>query len=109
MCDETWEHLQENWKWPFGFTPCPDEDKVLQLTREETRSDGTTKIIIDVDRLKFVLLNPEYKEYLVSVFAIAGPFRSGKSFFQNLLGSYLRRKVFHHECQGCTYKFSDMS
>ena len=83
----------EEWQWPFGIKPDYGEDKVLQLTKEETRSDGTTKIIIDTDKLIYVFLNPKYEDCLVAVFAIAGPFRSGKSFLQNLLGSYLRRRV----------------
>ena len=70
----------------------PDyQESVIQLTKEIKRRDGSVKVVIDVDKLKYVFLDPKFKDHLVAVYAIAGPFRSGKSFLQNLLGSYLRR------------------
>ena len=81
---------REQWKYHFGNRP-DFQNKVLQLTKEIKREDGSVKVVIDVDKLRYVFLNPEYKDHLVAVYAIAGPFRSGKSFLQNLLGSYLRR------------------
>ena len=83
-----------NWQreqWKYRFRNRPDyQNKVLQLTKETRLKDGTVKVVIDVDKLEYVFLDPKYKDHLVAVYAIAGPYRSGKSFLQNLLGSYLR-------------------
>ena len=48
---------------------------------------------IDMEALGKVLNNPEYKDHLVAIYSVAGPFRSGKSFLINLLLSRIRQNV----------------
>ena len=68
-----------------------DESSVVRLTTQEVCDDGSRKITIDVKILRKIFLNPKYEDRLVAVYAIAGPFRSGKSFLLNLLIPHLRR------------------
>ena len=62
----------------------------MKITKE---SEDSSEISIDIEALEKILNNPNYKDHLVAICTIAGPFRSGKSFLLNLLISYIRRHV----------------
>ena len=67
---------------------CNDND-VVQLTKIEKSPEGEDVLRVDMDAVKSVLGNPEYKDYYAAVYAIAGPTRTGKSFLLNLLSNFL--------------------
>ena len=48
------------------------------------------KIELNMFALMSVLRNPKYANYPVAIYSIAGPYRSGKSFLQNLLIQYIQ-------------------
>ena len=54
-----------------------------------------SKIKLDITALMIVLRNPKYAIYPVAIYSIAGPYRSGKSFLQNLLIQYIQE---HQVC-----------
>ena len=65
--------------------------ELVQLTKTKRTAEGEEILIIDVDVLNKVLGNPEYKDYYVAIYTIAGPTRTGKSFLLSLLWNYLQR------------------
>ena len=60
---------------------------MVKITKEVPSKNGT-KVALDVEKLKKIFY--KYDNYLVAVYAVSGPFRSGKSFLQNLLVCYLK-------------------
>ena len=63
------------------------EGKVVKITKE-TSSENGPKVTLDVSLLKKIFY--KYKNYLAAVYTVSGPFRTGKSFLQNLLVRYLK-------------------
>ena len=65
--------------------------EIVQLTKIEKSAAGEEILSVDMDALNSVLGNPEYKNYPAAVYTIAGPTRTGKSFFLSLFRSFLLR------------------
>ena len=79
---------------------CNDND-VVQLTKIEKNAKGEDILYVDINAVKSVLGNPEYKDYYAAVYTIAGPTRTGKSFLFSLLSSFLDSgQNFHQWSQG---------
>ena len=53
-------------------------------------NETNLNIELDILALISVLRNPNYANYPVAIYSIAGPYRSGKSFLQNLLIHYIQ-------------------
>ena len=64
------------------------QGQVVKITKETPSKNGTTKVALDVALLKKIFY--KYENYLVAVYTVSGPFRTGKSFLQNLLVRYLK-------------------
>ena len=60
---------------------------MVKITKE-TPSENGPKVTLDVSLLKKIFY--KYKNYLAAVYTVSGPFRTGKSFLQNLLVRYLK-------------------
>ena len=60
---------------------------MVKITKE-TPSENGPKVTLDVLLLKQIFC--KYKNYLAAVYTVSGPFRTGKSFLQNLLVRYLK-------------------
>ena len=65
--------------------------EIVQLTKIEQSAAGEEILSVDMDAVNSVLGNPKYKDYPVAVYTIAGPTRTGKSFFLSLFRSFLLR------------------
>ena len=80
-----------------------NKDDVVQLTKIEKSADGEDILYVDINAVKSVLGNPEYKDYYAAVYTIAGPTSTGKSFLLSLLSSFLGSNSgqnFHQWSQG---------
>ena len=65
------------------------QGKVVKITKEILSKNGKeTKLTLDIDMLKEIF--GKYENYLVAVYTVTGPFRTGKSFLQNLFVRYLK-------------------
>ena len=64
------------------------QGKVVKITKETPGTNGNTKVALDVALLKKIFY--KYENYLVAVYTVSGPFRTGKSFLQTLLVRYLK-------------------
>ena len=60
---------------------------MVKITKE-TPSENGPEVTLDVLLLKKIFY--KYKNYLAAVYAVAGPFRTGKYSLQNLLVRYLK-------------------
>ena len=80
-----------------------NDNEVIQLTKIEKSAKGEDILYVDINAVKSVLGNPEYKDYYAAVYTIAGPTRTGKSFLFSLLSSFLGSNSgqnFHQWSQG---------
>ena len=52
----------------------------MKIRKETPRRNGTTKVVIDVALLKKIFY--KYENYLVAVYTVFGPFKTGKFFLE---------------------------
>ena len=64
--------------------------EIIQLTKTQLSDTGEKILHVDMDNIKTVFGNREYKDYHVAIYTIAGPMRTGKSFLLSLLWSFLK-------------------
>ena len=77
-----------------------DSRDVVPLVKTESCWRTGEKILqVDLDALRKVLGNPEYKDHFVAIYTIVGPTRSGKSFLLNLFWNFLHQNEEKSDCE----------
>ena len=76
--------------------------EVTKIAEQILTAERTT-LNLNTEALQKVLKHPDCRDLPVVVICLAGPFRSGKSFFLNLFLHYIVRQTINFK--GCCFGF----